>query len=139
MNTQGVVSFMVQSLPPIGTKASRCCGFFVPKGSPHMISKARVIVLLAFICGSLQACTDLKPLQADIDGLKSQVTSLQSAVAAAKQSADSAGSTAQSASQAANSAQSAANQALAAAQASQSCCDSTNEKIDRMFKRSVSK
>ena len=32
-----------------------------------------------------------------------------------------------------------ANQAVAAAHASQSCCDATNEKIDRMFKRSVSK
>jgi hypothetical protein len=40
---------------------------------------------------------------------------------------------------AANGAQSAANQALAAAQSSQACCDSTNEKVDRMFKRSVSK
>ncbi|MBC8028469.1 MAG: hypothetical protein H7Y89_20950, partial [Steroidobacteraceae bacterium] len=28
---------------------------------------------------------------------------------------------------------------LAAAQASQSCCDATNEKIDRMFRRSISK
>jgi hypothetical protein len=27
----------------------------------------------------------------------------------------------------------------AAAQASQSCCDATNEKIDRMFRRSISK
>lgn len=101
--------------------------------------KARVIVLMAFMCGALQACTDMKPVQADIDGLKSQVASLQTAVAGAKQSADSAGSAAQNASQAANAAQSAANQALAAAQASQSCCDSTNEKIDRMFKRSVAK
>ena len=49
-----------------------------------MIVKVRVIVVLGFICGALQACTDLKPLQADIDGLKSQVTSLQSAVASAK-------------------------------------------------------
>ncbi|MEY3136937.1 MAG: hypothetical protein RL580_669, partial [Pseudomonadota bacterium] len=44
-----------------------------------------------------------------------------------------------SAASAANGAQSTANQALAAAQASQSCCDATNEKIDRMFKRSISK
>ncbi|MGH8258402.1 MAG: alanine-zipper protein, partial [Steroidobacteraceae bacterium] len=32
-----------------------------------------------------------------------------------------------------------ANQALAAAQAAQSAVDATNEKLDRMFKRSVSK
>ena len=50
-----------------------------------------------------------------------------------------ANSAAASAGQAASGAQSTANQALAAAHASQSCCDATNEKIDRMFKRSVSK
>ena len=44
-----------------------------------------------------------------------------------------------SARSAADSAQSAANQALQAAQASQACCDATNEKIDRVFKKSVSK
>src|SRR4051812_47568908 len=104
-----------------------------------MIVKARAILVLAFISGVLQACTDLKPLQADIDGLKSQVASLQTAVAGAKQSADSAASTAQGAAQAASAAQSAANQAAAAAQSSQSCCDATNEKVDRMFKRSVAK
>ncbi len=53
--------------------------------------------------------------------------------------ADAANAAAQSASSTASGAQSAANQALAAAQASQSCCDATNEKIDRMFRRSISK
>ncbi|MEZ5500044.1 MAG: Lpp/OprI family alanine-zipper lipoprotein [Steroidobacteraceae bacterium] len=88
---------------------------------------------------ALVGCTDLKPLQAEVDSLKSQVSSLQSELSAAKSAADSANSAAQSASDTANSAQSAANQALAAAQASQSCCDATNEKIDRMFRRSISK
>ena len=60
-------------------------------------------------------------------------------LAAAKSSADAANAAAQSASSTASGAQSAANQALAAAQASQSCCDATNEKIDRMFRRSISK
>ena len=54
--------------------------------------------------------------------------------AAAKASTD-----ASSASSAAAAAQSTANQALAAAQAAQSGVDATNEKIDRMFKKSVSK
>ena len=104
-----------------------------------MSAKSCALVVLALSCAGLQACTDLKPLQADIDGLKGQVTRLQTEIGAAKQSADSAGSAAQSASQAANAAQSSANQALAAAQSSQSCCDATNEKLDRMFKRSVAK
>jgi len=87
----------------------------------------------------LGACTDLKPLQAEVDTLKTQVARLQSETAAARQSADQASSAAQSATQAASGAQSSANQALAAAQASQSCCDMTNEKIERMFRRSVQK
>jgi chromosome segregation ATPase len=95
---------------------------------------------------ALAGCTDLKPLQADIDSLKQQVAKLQTDVAAAKASADAASqaangaqSAATQAAQAASAAQSTANQALSAAQAAQSSIDATNEKIDRMFKKSVSK
>ena len=102
----------------------------------------RAIVLkvaaVAVVAG-LAGCQDLKPLQADVDSLKQQVAKLSSDTAAAKSSADQANSTASAANQAASSAQSTANQALAAAQASQSAVDATNEKIDRMFKRSISK
>jgi murein lipoprotein len=87
----------------------------------------------------LAACQDIKPLQADIADLKAQLAKVQGDVSAAKSSADQANSAASSANQAASGAQSTANQAVAAAHASQSCCDATNEKIDRMFKRSVSK
>ncbi len=87
----------------------------------------------------LAGCTDLKPIQAQIDDLKAQVAKVGGDASAAKSAADSANSSAQSAGQAASGAQSTANQALAAAHASQSCCDATNEKIDRKFKRSVSK
>jgi hypothetical protein len=97
--------------------------------------KIAAVALVAALAG----CTDLKPLQAQVDDLKTQVGKLSSDVAAAKASADSASSAAQSASQSASAAQSTANQALAAAQAAQSGVDATNEKIDRMFKRSVSK
>jgi outer membrane murein-binding lipoprotein Lpp len=96
------------------------------------------VAAVAVVAG-LAGCQDLKPLQADVADLKSQVAKLQSDVAAAKSSADQASSTASAANQAASSAQSTANQALAAAQASQSAVDATNEKIDRMFKRSISK
>jgi hypothetical protein len=41
--------------------------------------------------------------------------------------------------QSASAAQSTANQALKAAQAAQASVDATNEKIDRMFRKSVSK
>jgi outer membrane murein-binding lipoprotein Lpp len=84
-----------------------------------------VKVAAAAVVAGLAGCQDLKPLQAEVADLKSQVSKLQADVQAARQ--------------AASGAQSTANQALAAAQASQSCCDATNEKIDRMFRRSVSK
>jgi hypothetical protein len=99
---------------------------------------------------ALAGCQDLKPLQADIASLKSQVGSVQSDLAAHKTAGDKAdadnaatakkaASDAAAASQAASGAQSTANQALSAAQAAQAGVDATNEKIDRMFKRSVSK
>gem|GEM_PF-180434 len=110
-----------------------------PKGDLFMKSAIVVKLAAAAVVTVLAGCTDLKPLQAQVDDLKGQVSRLQSDLASAKSASDSANSTAQSANQAASGAQSTANQALAAAQASQSCCDSTNEKIDRMFRRSVSK
>jgi hypothetical protein len=59
--------------------------------------------------------------------------------AAAKSSADAAAASASSAANAVSGAQSTANQALQAAQGAQACCDATNEKIDRAFKRSMGK
>ena len=108
-------------------------GMFVMKSAIVMKVAAAAVVI------GLVGCQDLKPMQSDIADLKSQVAQLQSQVAAAKSSADQAASAAQSASQAASGAQSTANQALAAAQAAQSAVDATNEKINRMFKRSISK
>jgi len=74
-----------------------------------------------------------------VDEIKATADKAVQDAAAAKAAADSAASAAASAKSAADSAQSAANQALQGAQASQACCDATNEKIDRMFKKSVSK
>jgi hypothetical protein len=77
--------------------------------------------------------------QKSIDEVKATADKAVQDAAAAKQAADAAAAAAASAKSAADSAQNTANQALQAAQASQSCCDATNEKIDRMFKKSVSK
>src|SRR5579862_6970212 len=110
-----------------------------PKGTfMKCASVVKAAAAVAIVVG-LAGCTDLKPLQAQVDDLKSQVAALKTDVAGAKSAADAASSAAASAGQAASGAQSTANQALAAAHASQSCCDATNEKIDRMFKHSVSK
>jgi hypothetical protein len=59
--------------------------------------------------------------------------------AAAKSAAEAASASASSAANSASASQSTANQALQAAQASQACCDATNEKIDRAFKKSMGK
>jgi hypothetical protein len=108
------------------------------KGTYMKCASVVKVAAVAVVVG-LAGCTDLKPVQADIADLKSQVAKLQSDVQASKSSSDQAASAAQSAQQAASGAQSTANQALAAAQAAQSAVDATNEKIDRMFKRSISK
>ena len=71
--------------------------------------------------------------------LSTRVDQLAKDVASAKSAADAASATASEAGQKASSAQSTANQALNAANQSQACCDATNEKIDRMFKRSQAK
>jgi hypothetical protein len=75
----------------------------------------------------------------DVEAAKAAADSAAQAASAAQKAADAAASAASSAKSSADSAQSTANQALQAAQSSQACCDATNEKIDRMFKKSVSK
>ena len=77
--------------------------------------------------------------QKQVDEIKATADKAVQDAAAAKAAADAAASAAQSAKSAADSAQSTANQAAQAAQAGQACCDATNEKIDRMFKKSQSK
>ena len=88
---------------------------------------------------AFSGCTDLKPIQAQIDDLKAQVAKLQSDTAKAESDAQAAMSAAQGASSAAAAAQGTANQALSTAQQNSAAISSINEKIDRMFKKSVSK
>ena len=101
------------------------------------------IAAFGLIAAMAAGCTDLKPIQTQIDDLKSQISKVNSNAAAHQASDDakfkSAADASASAARAAAAAQSTANQALAAAKAAQSGVDATNEKIDRMFKRSVSK
>lgn len=85
------------------------------------------------------ACTDLKPIQAQIAELRTAVERQNSENATMKSSIDAAAQAASQASQAAQAASSDANRAAAAAQTSQQCCDANTERIDRMFRRSVSK
>ena len=98
-----------------------------------LIGAAAAFVVLA------SGCTDLKPVQAQLDDLKSQVSKLSSQTASAESQASGAANAAHSAAAAAQHAQSTADAASATAGKNQQAIEAINEKIDRMFKRSVSK
>ena len=87
----------------------------------------------------LHGCTDLAPIQDKVDDLTYQLGKLQLEMRTTKAASDQAMSSAQASAQATSSTRSTANEALAAAQSAQSAVDATNEKIDRMFKRTPSK
>jgi outer membrane murein-binding lipoprotein Lpp len=87
----------------------------------------------------LSGCVDLKPLQAEVASLKESVSRLESGQASLKTASESAAADARKANETAAAAQTAANQAASAAQASQACCDANSEKMERMFRRSVTK
>jgi len=102
------------------------------------IVKTLTVATAALMLAAASGCTSQDTL-AKIDAATAAAKSAQADAAAAKSAADAAAAAASSAGSAASSAQSTANQALQAAQAAQSCCDATNEKIDRAFKRSMGK
>ena len=104
----------------------------------HAISKTLQVGAAALILAVASGCSN-KDLLAKIDAAQATAKAAAQDAAAAKAAADSAAAAASSASNAAASAQGTANQALQAAQASQACCDATNEKIDRAFKKSMGK
>jgi methyl-accepting chemotaxis protein len=104
-----------------------------------MNKKLPALAALLVGVGAITACTDLKPIQADIAQLRSAIEKQNSENATLKSSIDAAAQAASQASQAAQSASAEANRATAAAQTSQQCCDANTERMDRMFRRSVSK
>src|ERR1700682_752299 len=97
---------------------------------------ARALAVLAAL-STLSACTDLGSIKAEIRDLQIHVRELSSEINAASDANKSAADKASTAAQAAAAAQRTADEALASARAALSCCDSTNEKTDRMFKRSA--
>ena len=113
--------------------------FATPKGLSMTFSKTLKASVAAACVIAFAGCTDLKPIQGQIDDLKSQVAKLQSDTAKAQSDAAAAMSAAQSAASAASGAQSTANQALSTSQQNSTATEEINEKIDRMFKKSVSK
>ena len=90
---------------------------------------------VALCLASATGCTDLKPLQAQVDELTQQVARLSSDQDSLKASVGNVAHTASVAQSAAERAENRADAAASAAQAAQQSCDAINEKIDRMFKR----
>jgi len=101
----------------------------------NTISTALKAGVAAVILVAASGCVSQKT----VDEISAKADKAIQDAAAAKAAADSAASQAQSARAAADSAQNTANQALQAAQAAQAAADATNEKIERAFKKSVSK
>ena len=102
-----------------------------PRGPSMTFSTTLKASVAAACLIAFAGCTDLKPIQAQIDDLKSQVAKLQSDTAKAESDAQAAKSAASSASSAASGAQSTANQALSTAQQNSQAIEQINEKIDR--------
>ena len=96
-----------------------------------------MVAMIALV--ALAGCQDLKPLQNEIGSLKTQVSSLQSDIDGLKRAASTASQTLNETQRAAQAASNKADQALAAVQAVDQKVASTNEQMDRMFRRTVSK
>jgi len=92
------------------------------------IKATSVAVILAVVSGCAASNSRLDMLEEKVGMMEQQHAALESSAASAA-----------AAQRTAESAQAAADAALKAANDSQSCCDATNEKIDRMFQKGMSK
>ncbi|MDQ1242705.1 MAG: hypothetical protein QG586_2060 [Pseudomonadota bacterium] len=103
--------------------------------------KNAIIKTLTVTAAALLAtgCVSQSAFDTRVGAVEAAAKAASQDAAAAKSAAEAASASASSAANAASSAQSTANQALQAAQGAQACCDATNEKIDRAFKRSMGK
>jgi len=84
-------------------------------------------------------CTDLKPVQTQLDDLKAQLSQISPQVANADRQALAAADSARSAASSAKQAQDTADKANATAKSNQQAIEAINEKLDRMFKKKLSK
>jgi hypothetical protein len=104
----------------------------------NAIVRTLTIGTAALIVATASGCAN-QDLVARIDAADAAAKAAAQDAAAARAAADAAAAAASTAGNTATSAQNTANQALQAAQAAQACCDATNEKIDRAFRKSMGK
>jgi hypothetical protein len=93
-------------------------------------------VLMSYGCATNK---QLEEVRAIATKAEQNAAAAQSSISSSGNSVTAATNTANEAKRAADAAQSTANQALQAAQAAQASADAANEKVDRAFKKSVSK
>ena len=98
--------------------------------------KKILMVGAAALCVFAAGCTDLKPIQSQIDDLKSQVSKLSTSQDGVKAAADSAARAAQDAKTAAQQAASKADAAMSLGQDNKQRIDGLDEKIDEGQRRS---
>jgi Alanine-zipper, major outer membrane lipoprotein len=120
---------------------STCLAHSIFNTEEHTIMKNAIVKTLVIGAAAILAtgCVSTSDFNQHVTSADAAIKAAQQDAAAAKAAAEAAQTAAASASNAANSAQSTANQALQAAQGAQACCDATNEKIDRAFKKSMGK
>jgi murein lipoprotein len=90
---------------------------------------------LGLVIGVAAGCASM----GEVERVKEMAAQAQSAAQQAQQTAQEAQSTADEASTVADQAAETANEALRVSDEANTCCVETNEKIDRMFKRSMAK
>jgi outer membrane murein-binding lipoprotein Lpp len=105
-----------------------------------MNKKLRIVIKGSAVALAIMLTTGCAAeLQSQVDALNARVDTIASDVARAQSAADAAGASASEARQMSSGAQSTANEALRVAELSAVCCEATNEKIDRMFQKGMSK
>ncbi len=104
----------------------------------QIVKRTATVLTVAVAFGVLSGCasTDLQNRVAEAERI---AQAAQRDAAAAKSSADAASRAAEAASRAASNAQASADAAKRSADSAQACCQANSEKIDRMFKKSMSK
>jgi uncharacterized protein HemX len=128
-------STLFRSDRPTDKQFDKCRSDFMTRYRSAFFAMSAVSLSVAFAAG----CTDLKPVQSQLDDLKAQLNQIPPKVANADSQASAAAGSARSADSSAKQAQSTADKAKAQAQSNQQSIEAINEKIDRMFKKKLSK
>lgn len=108
-------------------------------GDSQMNNRLQSAMKVGVLAASMVLAVGCAGMQEQIDANKAAAATASQDASSAKAAAEAAQRAAEEAKRAVSGAQSTASQALSAANEAQRCCDATNEKLDRMFKKSQQK